>query len=138
MPSKHHRHEVLVLKRTVWLSVAVDGPQDHQRWRVYRRSGRKGVWWSGLAPKGFMDLENGDLPEPILKKAYAYTEWTDDIPELPNGTALWVEYFPPKMFEIWYSPLIWDHVVETGSSEWAHVGFGSWGARLADWVRRRG
>ena len=126
MPYKAH-HEVLVFKKTVWLSVGFDVEQDTQRWRVYKRQAYKRCrgWWWGLVPEGYIlgDLKNGDLPKPILK-AYAFTEWTWDTPKRPNGTDLWVEN--GDKFEIWYSPLNWEEVLDTGKHDWEYMGAEFW------------
>ena len=49
MPNKPH-HEVLVFKKTVWLSVLFDMERDTQRWRVYKRTWSRGTsgWDSPL------------------------------------------------------------------------------------------
>ena len=125
MPNKAH-HEVLVFKKTVWLSVHYDMEQGTQRWRVYKRCRGTSQWWLGLVPKGFIpgELANENLPKPILK-AYAFTEWTLwDTPKRPNGTDLWVEYNLPNEFEKWYSPLNWYEVLDTGKHDWEYVGAG--------------
>ena len=124
MPYKQH-HEVLVFKKTVWLSLSFDLPQDSKHWRIYRRWGRKGKgeWWWGLVPKGYMDMKNEDLPKPILK-AYAFTEWTWETPQRPNGTDLWVADKTSNKCDIWYSTLNWDKVLVADDDEWEHVGAG--------------
>ena len=68
-------------------------------------------------------MKDEDLPKPILK-AYAFTEWTWDTPKRPNGADLWVQ--PPNKWEIWYSPLNWDKVFETGWGDWEYMGVGYW------------
>ena len=75
MPKKQH-HELLVFKKTVWFSWRFDMEQDSQYWRIYWRSTCPGApWWVGLVHKGYVDMKNKDVPEPILR-AYAFTEWT--------------------------------------------------------------
>ena len=112
MPDKPH-HEVLVFMKTVWLSLSFDAQGDRQRWRIYRRRYRKGKgeWWMGL-----------------IRKGYAFTEWTRDTPKRPDGTDLWVQDVPPNKppnkFEIWYSCHNWDWVFD--SNDWWYVGEGSW------------
>ena len=70
--------------------------------------------------------EHGHLPKPILKDT-AFMEWTFwDTLKRPNGTDLWVTYNPPKKFEIWYSPLNWDEVLDTGKHTWEYMGTGFW------------
>ena len=49
-----------------------------------------------------------------------------DTLKCPNGTDLWVTYNPPKKFEIWYSPLNWDEVLDTGKHTWEYMGTGFW------------
>ena len=132
MPNQPH-HEVLVFKKTVWLSVLFDMEQDTQHWRVYKRRmcHRKGTgageWWVGLVRTvSVLDLKNRDLPKPILK-AYAFTEWTLwDTPKRPNGTDLWVEYDSPNQFQIWYSQLNWREVLDTRKDDWEYMGLGFW------------
>ena len=67
-----------------------------QQWRIYQRprrskGGHVGPWWAGLIPKpGWpYDSQNAGLPIPLLR-AYAFTEWSWDTPQRPNGTDLWV------------------------------------------------
>ena len=129
MLNKPH-HEVLVFKKTVWLSVLFDMERGTQCWSVYKRTWRSCTreWWLGLVPKCYIpgDLKNENLPKPILK-AYAFTEWTlEDTLQRPNGTDLWVEYDPPNKFLIWWSPLNWDDVLETGKHDWECAGVGFW------------
>ena len=121
MPNKQH-HDVLVFKKTVWLSVDFDTERDTQRWRVYKHCRGTGKWWLGLVPKGYIpgELINGVIPKPVIK-AYAFTEYNG-----PQGTDLWVEYDPPNEFQIWYSPLLWKEVLDTGKSDWEYVGIGLW------------
>ena len=133
MPGKPH-HQVLVFKKTVWLSVHFDTEHDTQKWLVYKRpkgqvrNGAIGQWWLGLTPKGHIpgNLKNAHVPEPLLT-AYAFTEWSlGDTPQRPDGTDLWVEHNPPNHFEIWYSPLNWDRVLVTEEHDWTRVGFALW------------
>ena len=96
------------------------------------RLGSHRAWWKGLVPKGYLkfDMKNEHLPKPILK-AYLFSEWTYDTPPVPNGTTLWVEQNPGVEvgeYQIWYSPLDWDLVLEYGGREWEYVGRGFWEA----------
>ena len=61
MPRKPH-HEVLVFKKTVWLSIYFDMVRGTQCWRTYKRNnvGTRGgwdLWWLGLVPKGYIREE---------------------------------------------------------------------------------
>ena len=117
---------MLVFKQTVWLSTGWDDEQGTQSWRIYRRPGKGlGPWWSGLIPKGTAphEMRNTDLPTPVLR-AYAYTEWSWDEPQLPDGTDLWVQHNAPNQFEIWYSELNWPDFLNTGEQGWAYLGIG--------------
>ena len=133
MPKPHH--EVLVFKKTVWLSTHFDLDRGTQRWRVYRRPVQRGLrsrclrpWWSGLTPKPKIpqDVRNEALPTPLLR-AYAFTEWSWDTPQLPNGTDLWVEDTDaPNRFEIWYSELNWQDCLSVGEQGWEYKGIAYW------------
>ena len=97
MPGKPH-HQILVYNRTVWEITQFGALTGTQRWFIYHRVERLGsqsAWWEGLVPNGFLkfDMKNQHLPKPILK-AYLFSEWTYDTPQVPNGTTLWVEQNP--------------------------------------------
>ena len=127
MPRKPH-HQVLIFKRSVWLSIAWDNDADTQSWRVYARPrvrGRGGLhggqrpWWIGLTPKG----ELGQLPNakvPLHSMAYAYTEWTFDEPKRANGTDLWVPTGDPDMWAVYYSWHNWDSCLLSSDEEWVY------------------
>ena len=129
-------HTVLVFKQTVWLSVRFGLEQDTQRWRIYRRPRRrprrghnvKDRWWKGLILRGTMpnDMKNTVLPTPVLT-AYAFTEWSWDVPQRPNGTDLWVEddHFS-NQYQIYYSKMNWWNCLDAGGGEgWAYMGIGN-------------
>ena len=137
MPGKAH-HEVLVFRKTVWLSLSFDETQGSQRWRIYRRprrsrGGRVGHWWAGLIPTRTTpyDRQNAGLPRPLVR-AYAFTEWSWDTPKRPNGTDLWVPDWDapnaPHQFTIWYSQLNWQDFLGAGEQEqgWVYMGEDQW------------
>ena len=137
MPGKQH-HEVLVFHKTVWLSLSFDETRGSQQWRIYRRTrrsrgGRVGPWWAGLIPKRTTpyDRQNAGLPIPLLR-AYAFTEWSWDTPQRPNGTDLWVPDYDapnaPHQFTIWYSQLNWQDFLSAGEQEqgWWYMGEQDW------------
>ena len=63
--------------------------------------------------------------KPVLR-AYAFTEWSRDVPQRPNGTNLWVQGNAPNQFEIWYSPLNWEDCLRSCAQDWVFVGIGYW------------
>ena len=125
MPKRPH-HEVLIFRRTVWLSTGWDRDADTQQWRVYKRrrrcgQGGQGPWWSGLIPKHTIGpMPNGNCPTPRLR-AYAYTEWSFDDPPSPDGTDLWVETADPNVWAIWYTQRNWDSCLMSGDEEWSYL-----------------
>ena len=124
MPRKPF-HDVLIFKKTAWLSTYFDTPGGKKHWRTYWRPKGKGEWWMGLLPKGYVThMKDVDLPQPILK-AYAFTEWTWDTPKRPNGADLWVQDTAPNAWQIWYSAQNWDTVLESTTS-WSYVGVNTW------------
>ena len=115
MPSKEH-NEVLVFKKTVWISME----DDTQRWRVYkRRLGYKGrhpewaKWWLGLIPQGYIE-GNVDIPQPLLK-GYASIS--------PHGTDLWIQGGGCG-YEMWHSSLNLEEVLksEKPNKHWEYIG----------------
>ena len=143
MPGKQH-HEVLVFRKTVWLSLSFDetggSQQWRQQWRIYWRPpqehGRPWAtpWWAGLIPKPGPphDYPNAGLPRPLLR-AYAFTEWSFDTPKRPNGTDLWVPN-GTHQFSIWYSWLNWQDVFSAVEPNWRYMGEGQWMATEEDWT----
>ena len=98
MPGKPH-HQILIFRRTVWLSTYFNEEEDIQWWRVYKRP-RSGwrtrcpwwrPWFSTLTPQGDVRtaIRNTDIPRPFLR-GYAFTEWSWDVPQRPAGTNLWI------------------------------------------------
>ena len=135
MPGKQH-HEVLVFRKTVWLSLSFDETGGSQQWRIYwrpRRSkgGHVGTWWAGLIPKPGPPYErqNAGLPIPRLR-ADAFTEWSFDTPKRPNGTDLWVPNGTHQS-SIWYSWLNWQDVLIAAELNWRYIGEGQWMATPA-------
>ena len=129
MPRKIH-HEVLVFRKTVWLSTFFDTERDTQRWRIYRRPKRTwgtGNWYEGLHLLRDLHghLKNDLVPQPMLR-AYAFTEWSWDDPQQPNGTDLWVETSSPNEYVIWYSPNNWADFLQTAREDWVCMGAGFW------------
>ena len=138
MPGKQY-HEVLVLRKTVWLSLSFDDAQGRQQWRIYQRprrskGGHVGPWWAGLIPKpGWpYDSQNAGLPIPLLR-AYAFTEWSWDTPPRPNGTDLWVPN-GTHQFTIWFPPAELAGRPKRPHAELALHGGGQWMATVEAWI----
>ena len=137
MPGKQH-HEVLVFRKTVWLSLSFDETQGRQWWRIYQRrshrGGRVGPGWAGLSPKRTTPhaRQNAGLPLPLLR-AYAFTEWSWDTPKRPNGTDLWVPSGAHQL-TIWYSQLNWQDVLSASEPNSRYMGEGQWLATEEDWI----
>ena len=70
-------------------------------------------------------MRNVHLPVPLLR-AYAFTEWSWDEPQLPHGTDLWVQGSTPNKFHIWYSPQNWQDFLTVGEQGWEFVGMNYW------------
>ena len=124
MPGKQY-HEVLVFRKTVWLSLSFDDAQGRQTV----------AHLPGLIPKpGWpYDSQNAGLPIPLLR-AYAFTEWSFDTPKRPNGTDLWAQTSVPGQFTIWYSQLNWQDVLSADEPNWRYAGEGRWMATEVVWV----
>ena len=127
-------HEVLVFRHTVWLSIWFEAAKCSQRWRVYKRPDKAycghnapSSWWLGLDPMGTIveHMLEQDLPKPVLR-AYAFTDFSGDVPKRPYGTDLWVQGNAPNQYEIWYSPLSWEHCLSSCAQDWVFVGIGYW------------
>ena len=54
--------------------------------------------------------------KPVLR-AYAFTEWSRDVPQRPNGTNLWVQGNAPNQFEIWHSRLNWEDCLSSTAQD---------------------
>ena len=126
MPRKPH-FEVLVFRKSVWLSIYYSQERGMQLWRIYKhpRGAQRslGRWWLNLMPTDLpMAMRNTDLPTPILR-AYAYTEWTWGE---PDGTDLWVPSGAPNEYLIWHSPVNWPNFLGPGQQEWVYSGLGYW------------
>ena len=111
MPHTPH-HEILVFRKTTWLSTAFDVPNNTQQWMIYQHAKRS--WWTGRCPKPLCprEFQNNNLPQPAYK-VYAFTEWSWDFPQSPNGTELWVpDLMVDGSYQVWYSPKPWYEVCE--------------------------
>ena len=69
---------------------------------------------------------------PPLRRAYAFTEWSWDTPQRPNGTDLWVPDHDapnaPHQLTIWYSQLNWQDFLSAGEQDqgWWYMGMEDW------------
>ena len=52
--------------------------------------------------------------------AYAYTEWSWDTPQRPNGTDLWVPTVYPNVWAVWYSKHNWDSCLMSEEATWEY------------------
>ena len=71
-------------------------------------------------------------PIPLLR-AYAFTEWSWDTPQRPNGTDLWVPN-GTHQFSSWYSQRNWRDVLSAPTPNWRYMGEGQWMATEEDWI----